>query len=1061
MSNEIEIKTILNNLNERKKELNCIYRVSDILSDTDNSLDDIFHRLIAIIPYGWQFSDICTVQIIYEDKVFQTPGVEKSNFKQESPLRIEGKDVGVIRVFYRQEGEDTKSFLEEEGQLLQSIAEKISNYLHHRNLKRTVAELERTRKKIKAKPEWKTIIELLRRTDTDAYLRVARKLMNYLFWIGRTDTACPAFATECEPVDVDPEELLFTNKPINRMDKDMLLDQSRRIFQLAENNLDDEDLLINIQKWLLEDKINFLVLTLEDLATSLSDIQNSLERFHFMGLDKIELSNYTRNNMNVLLILRFFTDQLEFINIAKSFVDIDYFRSLTQRMIFPANSHGKLGGKSAGIFLARNIIEKITGNELLDVNIKYPKTWCITSDTMHRFLYYNNLEEIIEQKYKDIEQVREEYPNIIQLFKNSQFPPYILKELHRALDDFGDHPIIVRSSSLLEDRVGAVFSGKYKSLFLANQGNREAKLNALTDAISEVYASAFGPDPIEYRRVRGLLDFHEEMAVIIQEVVGTHVGDYFLPAFAGVAFSHNEFRWSPRIRREDGLIRLVPGLGTRAVDRLGDDYPILIAPGQPNLRVNVSHDEILRYSPKKLDVINIKENSFQTMEIQDLLKEAGDDYPLVEKLVSFYEHGELLQKNRFNIDFENGDPVVTFHGFYEQGSYAHRFVLLIGNILKILKEKTEGGVDIEFACDGKDFYLLQCRAQSSGEITKAAAIPKDIDQRKVIFNAQRFVTNGYVPDVTHIVYVTPEGYSNLKTLDEMKAVGRAVGKLNKTLPKRKFILMGPGRWGSRGDIKLGVNVTYSDINNTAVLIEIAKNKGNFTSDLSFGTHFFQDLVESGILYLPLYPDDKEIVFNERFLKSAPNILPQLLPEYEYLSDTIRVIDVPALGKDQVLRILMNADLDEALAYLSNPGGINDLEVNPVSAADPTVENHWLWRMRMAELIASEMDSNHFAVKNIYIFGSVKNANAGPASDIDLLIHFQGNEEQKKQLLTWLDGWSLCLSEINYLRTGYKTSGLLDTHIITDEDIKNKDSYAIKINAITDAAKPLNLKKHEN
>jgi hypothetical protein len=130
--------------------------------------------------------------------------------------------------------------------------------------------------------------------------------------------------------------------------------------------------------------------------------------------------------------------------------------------------------------------------------------------------------------------------------------------------------------------------------------------------------------------------------------------------------------------------------------------------------------------------------------------------------------------------------------------------------------------------------------------------------------------------------------------------------------------MGPGRWGSRGDIKLGVSVTYSDINNTAVLIEIARKKENYIPDLSFGTHFFQDLVESEIRYLPLYPDDEGIIFNERFLTSSPNVLSDILPEYEYLSEVVRVIDVPHATNGKILHIYMNADLDEAEAILSQP-----------------------------------------------------------------------------------------------------------------------------------------------
>ena len=114
--------------------------------------------------------------------------------------------------------------------------------------------------------------------------------------------------------------------------------------------------------------------------------------------------------------------------------------------------------------------------------MKKPKTWYVTSDRMLAFVQYNNLDEVIEQKYKDIEEVRQEYPHIVQVFKNCDFPPEIVKGLSVALDDFGDVPLIVRSSSLLEDRLGTAFAGKYKSLFLANQGDKQQRLEALLEA---------------------------------------------------------------------------------------------------------------------------------------------------------------------------------------------------------------------------------------------------------------------------------------------------------------------------------------------------------------------------------------------------------------------------------------------------------------------------------------------------------------------------------------------------------------------------------------------------
>ncbi|MFW5663238.1 MAG: PEP/pyruvate-binding domain-containing protein, partial [Bacteroidota bacterium] len=428
------------------------------------------------------------------------------------------------------------------------------------------------------------------------------------------------------------------------------------------------------------------------------------------------------------LIRRFLTDQLQFIDIAKSYSRLQDFYDLLQNMIFPPESHGKLGGKSAGLFLARKIIKVKNQYEDILKDVKIPKTWYITSDGLMSFMYYNNLEDIIEQKYKDIEDIRKEYPHIIQAFKNSNFPAEIVNGLSRALDDFGDNPIIVRSSSLLEDRMGSAFAGKYKSLFLGNQGSKKHKLETLMDAIAEVYASTFGPDPIGYRFEKGLLDFNEEMGIMIQEVVGKKVGKYFLPAYAGVAFSMNEFRWSPRIDREDGLIRMVPGLGTRAVDRIGDDYPMLIAPGKPDLRVNLSYQEMVGYSPKSLDVINLETNTFETTSIENVIKEAGNQFPMLNEVFSILEEKHIKKPVGLGIDTKKHDIVVTFENLISTTDHIQK----INAMLKILTEKLKTPVDIEFACDGKNLYLLQCRPQSETSDRVSAIIPQDISQKDTI-----------------------------------------------------------------------------------------------------------------------------------------------------------------------------------------------------------------------------------------------------------------------------------------------------------------------------------------
>ncbi len=365
-------------------------------------------------------------------------------------------------------------------------------------------------------------------------------------------------------------------------------------------------------------------------------------------------------------------------------------------------------------------------------------------------------------------------------------------------------------------------------------------------------------------------------------------------------------------------------------------------------------------------------------------------------------------------------------------------------------------MDIEFASDGKDFYLLQCRPQSSADVSTGSTIPKDIPRERVLFSANRFVSNGRVPDITHIVYVDPQGYDSIGDRETLLEVGRAVGRLNQILPKRQFILMGPGRWGSRGDIKLGVSVTYSEINNSASLIEIARQKGNYVPDLSFGTHFFQDLVEANIRYLPLYPDDPGIIFSEKFFKESPSILVELLPEYEHLQKVVRLIDVPAVTGGQIARLLMNADQDEAVAILVHPKTSSESLVPLDGETQSEHDQSWRWRHRVAEYIASQLDPSKFGVKSVYLIGSTKNATAGPRSDIDLVVHFSGTQEQKLLLETWLDGWSLCLDELNYMRTGFKTGGLLDVHYVDDEEVTTRSGIASKIDAITDPARPLPL-----
>jgi hypothetical protein len=908
------IDALIHDLRERAKELSTLYKVQELLGDPNLSVNEVCQGIVEVLPPGWQYPDVCHARMTYAGTIYQTPGYKETPWVQSADITVQNETLGQISVCYTEErpSSDEGPFLKEERKLINTIAEQFGFYILHQQLRQVFQEQQKAEGERKG--EWSVILDLLKRTDPELLTRIARKMINYLDWKGvkegtqLLDRFGLSFRRESES---------DTNRPSQQEATGNILVASDEVFAIASRHLSRDEILDNIQKWIKEERSGFIVNTLVNPSSSLADISLAIERYHLLEAQGIELNSPRENWFRAAIIRRVLSDRPHFIGIARKYIDPDNFSDFMHHVIYPVGSSGKLGGKSAGLFLAEQILKHSAHGRELIQGIRTPKTWYITSDTVFYFMRYNNLEDIIEQRFKDIGQVRREYPYIVHLFKNSPLPPEIIKGLLLALDYFGDVPLIVRSSSLLEDQVGMAFAGKYKSLFIANKGTKEERLAALGDAIAEVYASLFGPDPIEYRFEHDLIDHHEEMGIMIQEVIGRQVGYYYLPAFAGVALSNNEFRWSSRIRREDGLIRIVPGLGTRAVDRLSDDYPVLVSPGQPRLRVNTTLEELIRYSPKKIDLVNLETRTFETVDIRSLLKECGREYPLINQLVSVVSQGHLRQSSTLGVDFQTSDFVVSFEGLFSRTP----FLKQIRAIMEILQEALHYPIDIEFAHDGKDFYLLQCRAQSYGEDNTPAQIPHELPVDKVIFSANRYISNGYIPDVTHVVYVDPQKYSELADYQGLAAIGRAVSKLNQVLPRRRFILMGPGRWGSRGDIKLGVNVTYSDINNTALLVEIARRKKDYIPEPSFGTHFFQDLVEASIHYLPLYPDDPGIIFNERFLTTQKNIFLELLPEFADLSATIRVIDIPASTGGLVLKVLMNADLEKAVAILAEPDGI--------------------------------------------------------------------------------------------------------------------------------------------
>ena len=612
----------------------------------------------------------------------------------------------------------------------------------------------------------------------------------------------------------------------------------------------------------------------------------------------------------VVLIRKIISDQLAYLSIAKDWLTVDDLIKIRRRKI----GNGKIGGKAAGLVLAASILKQVAPQEVLD-RLQIPESYFLGSDLIYIFTSANGLSHWNEQKYKPEEQIIGDYPRIQKEFMAGEFPPDILEKLQDMLDEIGPHPIIVRSSSQLEDSFGTSFAGKYDSYFCPNQGTRAENLRALSQAIALTYASTLKPDALLYRRSKGLQDYDERMAILVQEVQGEKFGSYFFPLGAGVAFSRNLYRWSPIIQPEAGFIRLVWGLGTRAVERVGNDYPRLIALSHPHLQPDDSAEAIRYYSQQYIDLIDLERNTFRTLPIQDVLK---PDYAPLRYLTQIEEEGYFSNLRGRVPVAEVAKLAITFSEFIRRTAFA----TTIRDILRILEADYHAAVDIEFTVQVVEpqspnpdirISLLQCRPQSHLETTRKVNLPQHLRDSEVIFSTRFMVPQGYVPDLRYFVFVDPEKYFALPTASLRREIGTQIGKLNKLLPPKSFLCVGPGRWGTTNS-DLGIYVTYADIHNSAALVELSGKGIGPAPDPSYGTHFFQDLMEAQIYPLALFLDREDVMFNRDFFLQTPNCIADWIQIDSPIKDCIRLIAVPDCYSGQHVELVMDDEANQAIAY---------------------------------------------------------------------------------------------------------------------------------------------------
>jgi hypothetical protein len=613
--------------------------------------------------------------------------------------------------------------------------------------------------------------------------------------------------------------------------------------------------------------------------------------------------------LRVVLLKSLVSDQLAFIHIARRWFTATDFNMILERRI----GTGKIGGKSAGLLLAYKILETAAPEIFEQINL--PRSYFIGADVFYDFMAANQL-EFLNQKYKTAEQIREEYPKIQEHYGRARFPEEIAFQLREILREVGKIPLIVRSSSLLEDNFGMSFAGKYISLFCPNQGTIKENLRDLTLAIRQVYASVFSPDALMYRRRVGLLDYDERMAILLQEVQGERHRQYYFPALAGVAYSYSPIVWNQRFKREDGFMRLVMGLGTRAVDRIAGDYPRMVNLSHPQLRPDVTPKAIRYYSQHFVDALDLEQNTLTTAPVESVL---GSDYYPLRWLVSVDDGETIRPPLSIGRSINPSQLILTFDGLLQRGA----FVPLMKTVLSRLEQQYEQPVDIEFAVSflpggekpNLTFHLLQCRPQNqlNSESRDVQSIPTDLPVQDKILLCTRMVPQGQVSQIEYIIYVDPEAYYLLDSLKDHSEVARCIGQLNSALEGQTFVLIGPGRWGS-SDSMQGVPVTYADIFNTRALVEVASNKGGFAAEPSYGTHFFQDLVESQIYPLAVYPEEAGDHLNWEFIKRAENQITKFVPALTKTCQCIKLIHIPTERAGYQMDLLM--DGQNGLGYLT-------------------------------------------------------------------------------------------------------------------------------------------------
>ena len=560
--------------------------------------------------------------------------------------------------------------------------------------------------------------------------------------------------------------------------------------------------------------------------------------------------------------------------IKKHFQPEDYFE-IHSRMV----GTGMIGGKACGMLLARKLIEDLSPD--LSLRIEPHDSFYIGSDVFYSYIVDNGFWDLkIRQK------TEEGYFALADAFADEimrgSFSPRIEAAFLKLLEYYGAEPIIVRSSSILEDGFGNAFAGKYESVFCSDPGTLEERLEEFEQAVRTVYASTVSMSALDYRKRRGLENRDEQMALLVQRVSGSRYDDFVMPTAAGVGYSVSPYRMGAAAR-EQGMLRLVAGLGTAAVDRRTGSYPRVVSLNDPTRMLLTNSADRHQFSQRLIDVVCTGE---EVVESRDADRVRGS-LPAHQTRLLFshdwdaerYFNDQGIMRDIFYVSC---DKLVQNEGLMED----------MRSILKILQDAYQYPVDIEYtvnvSSDGDyRISLLQCRPLQLTKEGGAVRIPQDIAPEHILLETKG-VSMGFSRQhtVDAIVYIDPVAYYNMPYREKGK-IKNLLSAVNWHFraQKKHLLLLTPGRICTSSQ-ELGVPTAFADISEFDTICEVSETRAGYMPELSYGSHIFQDLVEAGTLYTAVFEGSSTLHFHPEMLKEGPNAVGLFADNADGLRDIV-------------------------------------------------------------------------------------------------------------------------------------------------------------------------------